>query len=54
MPFLKTPGIFFRRSRQLEESAKINGLRRTIFTPYNDKYRGEWKNSVKDGTIIII
>lgn len=49
MPFLKTPATFVRRSRQLEEKSEINGLRRTIFTPFNDKYRGEWKKSVKDG-----
>ncbi|XP_060529435.1 MORN repeat-containing protein 3-like isoform X2 [Cylas formicarius] len=49
MPFLHERKSFILRSRQIENTAKRNGLRHTIFNTIGDQYIGEWKDDKKSG-----
>lgn len=52
MPFFKGPQTYTHRSREIEKLAKINGYRHAIFSPQNDKYIGQWRDNIKEGTIL--
>ncbi|XP_018319676.1 MORN repeat-containing protein 3-like [Agrilus planipennis] len=48
MPFKKTE-LLKSRSKELEKLSEKNGLRHSIYSIGKDKYKGEWKNNLKDG-----
>ncbi|XP_022916000.1 MORN repeat-containing protein 3-like [Onthophagus taurus] len=49
MPFLKARSALVSRMERLENSARKNGWRHAFFTPFNDRYIGQWKRDVKEG-----
>lgn len=54
MPFLKKKEtILYSRIKEIEEKAKRNGLRHTIFNSLKERYIGEWKNDCKSGLGVI-
>lgn len=49
MPFLKYSKKI-PRSRQIENAAAKNGLRKTVYGLNGSEYTGEWENNKKQGT----
>ncbi|KAB0794955.1 hypothetical protein PPYR_11794 [Photinus pyralis] len=50
MPFLKDKSKLQSKSAKLIHLSNKNGLRKSVYNIWNDRYIGEWKDNVKEGT----